>query len=972
MKIQRWEMEKGRDCKSPAPVPSEDGAGTSANNNRGSEYAKQIKGAAIIAALFLFALAGCGGQGSGDVGSAAPDEGLGQLNDLETLMYTESFSGKLVVRFEEGMQVRLKDAETVDKAAVAVPGTTTQTTMSRPVLFSAAGQDAAVAPMQQVLDAHPAALIVRATDAPEAEVDRQRARLERLSGQKMPDWNSAYRIDVGDPDEAVKVMRELSAVPGVKYVYPEFKPSPAGLDTTPALTGLQGYLYAENTSGGLNAQAAWSQGVHGQDVYIVDNEHGINLFHADLSLVNKALFEGGSYLYFPDCVPGFIPQIDDCDSWIAHGTAVAGILVAQDNGHGTTGFAPAAKYVNSPMSSSVEGDLRISTDGFDDPVSWGDNDLEPGSVWVLEVQLPGKYTNLNCTPPWDAACEYGMVPVELWPDVYDAIQQATAYGVTVIEGSGNGAMDLNNPALYSGAWSFAHNMATDDAGAIMVGASEGANEKKISFSNCGTRVNTFAWGQGVVTTGYAYGPYKWNGSNPPVPPNSDPNSFFVDMFGGTSSAAAMVGGAAALVQSYARQQLGHKRYIMPFKMREFIVNSGVAQKDSSGCNIGKQPRIDQALTAVDAFLAQVSAQYPQLASDEQLTDAQMLALRQLGVGIICKEFDPTHSDLSCPDTEVFPSGVKIAKTYDFDGDGRADLMKFENGKWYVDLSSKGTGGDNYGAWDLELTFPAINGRWVWPYVEDMNSDGRADFVAYDKEHGKFYVALTDTDIIRNGVWHGWDWQLDYSSEWQDDLKLNPDESNYSRPALGNYNGDQWADIGIYCSDGSVRVDYGAGTQASFSGFEWTPQLLTSEMLAAAPGWAYLTVPEDFNQIGRIFFAVKVPDTLPDEGRMYIIPQDNVNFLIDEEWMAKAPHIFGGNEVIPGSGVFPPMYFPVISIKEPTGRWRVSGDVEYGTLTELPPSDVYGDTECHPVTGDFDGDGITDRTVMCPGEWRIAY
>jgi hypothetical protein len=290
----------------------------------------------------------------------------------------------------------------------------------------------------------------------------------------------------------------------------------------------------------------------------------------------------------------------------------------------------------------------------------------------------------------------------------------------------------------------------------------------------------------------------------------------------------------------------------------------------------------------------------------------------------------------------------------------------------VDLSSTGPEEDGYGAWDLELSFPAINGRWVWPYVEDMNSDGRADFVAYDKEHGTFYVALTDTNLIRNGIWHGWDWVIDYSSQWKDELAMDPDQAKYSRPALGNYNADIYNDIAITTSDGKVRVDYGSGIESSFGYFEWTPQLLTSAMLAAAPGWAYLIVPEDFNAIGQTYFAVKVPDTLPDEGRMYIIPQDGTNFLIDADWMANSPHIFGGNDAIPLTGAFDGPSAPMVSIKEPDGQWRVTLEFDYNALIVLPPSNVYGGNECHPITADFDGDFLMDRAVMCPEEWRIAY
>jgi hypothetical protein len=79
-----------------------------------------------------------------------------------------------------------------------------------------------------------------------------------------------------------------------------------------------------------------------------------------------------------------------------------------------------------------------------------------------------------------------------------------------------------------------------------------------SFSNCGAPVDLYAWSQGVVTTAYPYGgstgPYYWTPTGSNDPPNDDNNAYFTNRFGGTSSATAMVAGAAALVQSYTKSQ----------------------------------------------------------------------------------------------------------------------------------------------------------------------------------------------------------------------------------------------------------------------------------------------------------------------------------------------------------------------------------------------------------------------------------
>lgn len=899
----------------------------------------------LIAPLFF--VSSCGGSSNEN----ELNEGLGQISSLEDFVHSSAYTGKIIVGFDESFNVRMDAGNVQGKALTSLSGSSTVSQT--------------LAQINSVLTTYPSAQISRITDMSEEQVTRQREKLERLSKTKLADWNSVYTIDAKDPDEAVKIINELSQVAGVKYVYPKMKSRLLSLATTPSLTGLQGYLYDEATHGGLNAPYAWNQGVRGENVYLFDSEPGMNFDHEEFDLVKKDLDKGGNYLDQPDCAPGYPPELgeEECKEAIAHGTAVGGILMAQDNNHGVTGFAPKSYYVHV----SDPGSIRSST--------YGEGKIEPGSVWVIEEGFDGKFSDPDCTPPWDAQCQYGGIPFEMEPYAFAAIQQAVAFGVTVIEAGSNGSLDLANPDLYTGTpWNTYKNMATEDSGAIMVGASEGANERKISFSNCGVRLNTFAWGQGVVTTGYPYGPYTWQGPNPP--PNSDNNSFFVDMFGGTSSAAAMVGGAVALVQSHARALLGERRYIMPLKMREIIVNSGVSQKDS-GCNIGKQPRVDRAMQAASTFVSQVKSQYPELTNGTQLTDSRMLAMRQLGVGIVCREFDPEHSDPICPDSEIYPVGTKLAKAYDFDGDGRADLVKFHNGsgqgRWSVDLSSRGgEGEDHFGAWDIELEFPPINGKWVWPYVEDMNRDGRADFVAYDKEHGTFYVALTDTNLIKNKVWHGWDWVLDYGTEWTDDLKLDPNQSNYSRPVFGDYNGDGFADIGIYCSDGNVRVDYGQGTRQSFSNYEWTAQLLTDEMLQRAPGWAYLVsaAGNSFSSKEELVFLIKEPDGLPDyEGAAHIIPQDGRRFYPEDDWLAKAPHIYGGNDNIPLYGEFAANID--FSFKGSDDKWFGASYYNFDPIY-LPPENIYGNSDCHPVIGDFDGDKTLDRAVMCPDEWKIAY
>ncbi len=56
-------------------------------------------------------------------------------------------------------------------------------------------------------------------------------------------------------------------------------------------------------------------------------------------------------------------------------------------------------------------------------------------------------------------------------------------------------------------------------------------------------------------------------------------------------------------------------------------------------------------------------------------------------------------------------------------------------------------------------------------------------------------------------------------------------------------------------------------------------------------------------------------------------------------------------------------------KTPSGNWT------YGTYdgwASSPMGDVFGGIDCRPAPADYDGDGLDDLAVLCPGAWKIAY
>ncbi len=904
-----------------------------------SALCASVKSSMIIACAFLFF--GCGGASSPvPVDGITPAQDIGELSSVEKLIYTDSYAGYLVVHISK--EAKENDSS---KLSLSVPSPNLLTTV--PQLFG------------PVVAAHPAVLPKRSISVTEEEFTARRLYLERISGKALTDFNLIYHVEVSDPDEAVRVLRELEETDGVEKVYPKRKGYVATLATVPDLTGQQGYLYADETHGGLNAQAAWDRGTRGDGVIIVDSEYEWNYGHEDLNL--QWTIDNWSAV---GCYP--IPDVS-CLADMAHGTAIAGIISAANNGHGTTGFAS-----NSDLKTKgpdPEG-FPVLFDGIGSLDDSFNREVPPGTILVIETQHAGRLSPDGFCSGFSESDQYGCVPLETDPENFAAIEYATAAGALVIEGAGNGSVDLGDAATY---YSHEVTLYDHDSGSILVGGSQGSNHQKISFSNFGTPVDSYAWAAGVVTTTYPYGdssgPYYWTAGTGANPPNDDNNAYYTNRFGGTSSATAMVAGAAALVQSYAKGVMGDLRYLTPLKLREILVSTGIVQSGGGGY-IGKQPRIDRALSAVDTFWSSVTSTYPELGTGGRLTVTEMIALRALGVGLVCVDYDPAHSDPSCPDDALFIPGTRIAKSLDFDGDNRADLVSWTNGQWKVDLSSIGSSGDNYGAWDLTLNYTPISSRWVWPYVEDYNSDGREDFAVYDKEHGIWYIAFTSSNLLGTGIWSGWDREIDYSSEWTDTLEMDPWDSNYSRPHPGDYNWDGWMDIAIACSDGYWRIDFGGEDESDYGTFDQSVQYLTPARMSEAPGWAYLTAISPPLSEGTEFILYKVPDGLVDEGRLNVTTR---SLGVSNNSFESITTRFGGNETILVLGNFgtTSMFFD-IGVKS-SEKWQLSFESElFRTLEDVPPVQIYGNLNCRPIAADFDGDGIDDRAVMCPDEWKIAY
>jgi hypothetical protein len=234
-------------------------------------------------------------------------------------------------------------------------------------------------------------------------------------------------------------------------------------------------------------------------------------------------------------------------------------MVADDNAVGVAGTASAA----SPVVCSSHFDPGLDANGFvADAVVAGIGALDPGDVMLIEVQIAFR-------------------PAEVIDDAFDAIRLASALGLVVCAAAGNGSANLDAFTTPGGA-QVLNPVSPDfrDSGAILVGAclSPLPHNRKAA-SNFGARLDCFAWGEDVVTTGY--GTLDDGGG--------DPDREYAADFQNTSAATPIVAGAALVVQSVHASATGAR--LSPMQMRDILSNplTGTAQGGGVAGNIGIMP-----------------------------------------------------------------------------------------------------------------------------------------------------------------------------------------------------------------------------------------------------------------------------------------------------------------------------------------------------------------------------------------------
>lgn len=413
-----------------------------------------------------------------------------------------------------------------------------------------------------------------------------------------------WRLDLRDrADRIDEVLKVLNATPGVDRAYAEVPMGdPAVNPGDDDYNGQQDYLDAAPV--GIDARWAWTQpNGEGAGIAVIDMEQGWLLGHEDYAAKAPAVVAGDNR----DGVGTYVGN---------HGCAVLGEMIADDNDRGVVGIAPSA----GPVRCASHYDAGTNTNGHvADAVVGAIANLAAGDVLVIEAQ----------TVPPDP---FGA-PAEYVDDSFDAIRLASALGIIVFEAAGNGDNDLDT--LTNGGLEILNPASADfrESGAIMVGAATPAlPHDREGFSSFGARVDCYAWGNGVVTSGY--GDLDGGGGNEDLT--------YTDTFSGTSSATPIVAGAGLIVQGMHAANTGAR--LSPQVMRLLLSDpaTGTPQGPNVAGNIGVMPDLraiieDTLGLSADVYLRDNLADTGNVPTTGDLSSSPDIIVRPVAVA------DPTAS-----------------------------------------------------------------------------------------------------------------------------------------------------------------------------------------------------------------------------------------------------------------------------------------------------------------------------------------
>ncbi|MEO1087684.1 MAG: S8 family serine peptidase, partial [Acidobacteriota bacterium] len=407
-------------------------------------------------------------------------------------------------------------------------------------------------------------------------LDALRRTGERRTGVALADLSQFFVLHLGgsSADDALSkglpedLLAEILASDAVETVYHQRRLA-LPMDIPPITPNFEsgvgpGQGYRGPAPLGIDVNAAWTRGLRGNGVTVVDVENSWNLDHEDLHHLTTQV--DPTAILGPGTWSPLTRHID-------HGTATLGVLASGDNGYGTTGLVPDATIRVLPVS-----DVTDPTWNGAYSVVLATLHMDAGDVLLIEAQTeirPG--TNLH-------------LPFEVGPAEYAAVAQAHALGIHVIQPAGNSTagldLDTHGSVTNMGTAPSLFDRYVRDSGAVLVGGGRSTltagKHTRYPNSNYGSRVDTFAWGEDVVSLGYGprflSTPFCRNRINP-FPQTLDQNQHYTYCYNGTSSAGAVVAGAAAILEQKHRADFGQ-----PFAPKELrnLLSLGSPSTDDIG------------------------------------------------------------------------------------------------------------------------------------------------------------------------------------------------------------------------------------------------------------------------------------------------------------------------------------------------------------------------------------------------------
>ncbi len=429
--------------------------------------------------------------------------GLGPRRDMRTTDYARltpaMWSDFLEIKFSDARDVKLENGRILDASTGRV-------------LLDASQLPAAVQP----------AALMPTFSTPPALLRAQRLALMKKCNCELGKKENYFRLKLaGNYNEKFALLKQLNAMDIVEVAYPVPLPVPPPADIPPATPDYSAQQrYFSQAPNGIGVwMVNFLPGARGEGVTIFDVEYNWHVQHEDLEACVNALVPDAGTLYTQE-------------DFVAHGTAVLGILFGGGNGYGVTGslvrgtcrFAPSYTY---------EYGYNVAR-GID--LAHSHATTRPAAI-LLEAQEAG--------PNFNPDTYGGMVPVEYIPATYDAIRAAVADGIVVVEAGANGWENLDAP-VYGDTF----NRAVADSGAILVGAGTPPDNaparRREWYSNWGSRMDVQGWGSYVVTSGYG----------DLFAPDADNRQYYTTQFGGTSSASPIVTSAVGVLLGVHRASPG--------------------------------------------------------------------------------------------------------------------------------------------------------------------------------------------------------------------------------------------------------------------------------------------------------------------------------------------------------------------------------------------------------------------------------